>query len=402
MTQFGDVTYFRILIPSLVNVYILGPVALSVSFLMALAVPVRLVMQIKIESKNWLHLIWLTAFSLSIFGLYLAKSKGIESAGGLTIGLRIVLSIGALLIPLGTNKNHLAEQLILIAKISMILFFAGAMNSHWVFVTAAFPPFIYYASKNLIWKVAAIICALIFVIYGGTFTIRGTTIICWLLIMLLENMKTIVAFLRLKLFRITLFLLPLGIAYYVVQTISGIHISNKNTLTDQFIFKVFEDRGDIWKQTIDFIGKSDFFIVPAGRDILLNGYGIIGDIKWGAGAHNIYLEMARQLGVFSALLLSIIIFWYLFHIIGQLFKVDIISKFILVILSVYIVYGLSGNSLIYDGVGFLFWLIVGQIYNIGKIKYPLKNKPPKKIQTNKSNFALSYSRFQDKGLAEKL
>lgn len=383
LNQYGDVTYFKILIPSLISVYIFGPIAISVMLFMALAVPVRLLRKIKIQKANLLHLIWFIVLLLSIYGLYLAKSENLESAGGLTVGLRMVLSIGALLIPLGISKNNLEKQLILIGKISMILFLIGVMNSHWIFVTAAFPAFIFYTSKRLEWKIISVICALIFLIFGGTFTIKFTTLLSWSMIFLFENRKIIFPYFKFKLFRIALFLLPMLIVYYVIESKSSITISGKNTIEAHIISKLYGDRGGIWEQTIEFIKKSNFFIVPAGRNIIVYDYGIVGESDWEAGAHNIYLEMARQLGLFSALLLSIIFFWYLFKIMRQIFKTGIISKFILASLSVYIVFGLTGNDLVYDGVGFLFWLIIGQIYRVNAINFTslkglsIKNKPHK-------------------------
>lgn len=385
LNQYGDVTYFKILIPSLTSVYIFGPIAVSVMLFMALAVPVRLFRKIKIQKANLLHLIWFIVLLLSIYELYLAKSEGIESAGGLTVGLRMVLSIGAILIPLAIGKNNLEKQLILIGKISMILFLIGVMNSHWIFVTAAFPAFIFYTSKRLEWKIISVICALIFLIFGGTFTIKFTTLLSWSMIFLFEYRQIIFPYFKFKLFRIALFLLPMLIVYYVIESKSAITLSGRTTLQARFISKLYGDRGGIWMQTIEFIKKSNFFIVPAGRNIIVYDYGIVGESDWGAGAHNIYLEMARQIGLFSALLLSIIIFWYLFKIMRQIFKTGIISKFILISLSVYIVFGLTGNDLVYDGIGFLFWLIIGQIYQVNKIDYTNLKGMSIKYKTHKLN-----------------
>jgi hypothetical protein len=36
-------------------------------------------------------------------------------------------------------------------------------------------------------------------------------------------------------------------------------------------------------------------------------------------------------------------------------------------IAVYMVFGLTGNSLIYDGVGFLFWLIFSQLIKSSKL-----------------------------------
>ena len=67
---------------------------------------------------------------------------GLESSGGLTIGLRIVLSVGAFLIPLSLSKETLLYDINIISKISIILFLFGFMSEYWLFIFPCLLPFL--------------------------------------------------------------------------------------------------------------------------------------------------------------------------------------------------------------------------------------------------------------------
>ena len=117
--------WFKLSFPTLVNSYLIGPLNFSVKLGMAFGVFVRLILTIKKQKHIFLLFTWLICLSISLYGLYFSHSIGLYSEGGLTIGLRIVLSIGAILIPLSIKKTDLLFDVIIITKISLILFLFG-------------------------------------------------------------------------------------------------------------------------------------------------------------------------------------------------------------------------------------------------------------------------------------
>lgn len=372
INQFGERIWFQVFIPSLVSSLKVGPVAISIRLFAALAVPFRIVYFIKSQNLKFFTILWVLCLYISIYGLFLTYSSGAGSVGGITIGLRIALALGAILIPLSTDKSKLEKQLLLIVKISLVLFILGLLNEHWIFVAVAFPPFLIFSKEKMGLKIFASFFALVILLLGSTFTMKLTLLFSFVLL-LLYNRKSLSNFLlKTRVRRFILFLFPVLFTIYIVYRIVP-GVEYKQTFEGRFYSKLYEDRGGIWKNTIELIKKSDFFVVPAARDIIVTDYRIKGESEWGAGAHNIYLEMARQLGLFVTIILTIIMGYIMLGAIRKL-KGDIfLSKFILALFAVYLVFGLTGNSLIYDGVGFLFWLIVGQLYQVSRLNKTYEN-----------------------------
>lgn len=84
--------------------------------------------------------------------------------------------------------------------------------------------------------------------------------------------------------------------------------------------------------------------------------------------------MARQLGLFVTMLLTVIMSITILKIIKFTNKKNHLGKLGLVFAGVYLVFGLTGNSLVYDGVGFFYWLICSSIYKIHEDFTPISSK----------------------------
>lgn len=373
-----SVGWLRFYMPTLFNVFILGPVALSVKLGMCLGVLVRLFMNLKKQTNLLLFVFWIVSLVLSIYGLYLAKTQGMESLGGLTVGFRIVLAIGAVLIPLAINKEDLKFQLVFISKLSIIFLLCGVLIEHWLFMTVAMPPFLYFTKGiSSKWKVICIFTTLIILLSSTTFTIKLIVVFSWLFVLAFEKGRMVSKLVTMKFSRWLIYGFPIIFMIYIVNNKpTGYITNNSDDIFKKFKFKLFEDRGGIWSQTYEMISESNFFVVPAGRDIEFSDSNVFGDEMWGAGAHNIYLEIARQNGLFVGILLSVIFSVFIFSLIRKIKYKELLSRYILISIAVYIVYGLTGNSLVYDGVGFLFWLIIGQLYNIINLKNTYEGTSP--------------------------
>ena len=358
--------WFKLSFPTLVNSYLIGPLNFSVKLGMAFGVFVRLILTIKKQKHIFLLFTWLICLSISLYGLYFSHSIGLYSEGGLTIGLRIVLSIGAILIPLSIKKTDLLFDVIIITKISLILFLFGILSDHWFFIFPCLLPFLYKSQTNKIWKFLSVLVSLMFLLMNYSFTVKITVALCWILIYINNNKFLFKNLYKYKFSKIVIFAFPLLLVFYGVRDISLFTLTKDGGIINNFLYKFFVDRGLLWFNTINMIISSNFWVVPAGRDILLSGSSVYGNMSWGMGAHNIYLEIARQLGVFVTILLTVIMSIPIFKTFKFTGNKNYIGMLGLVLVGVYLVFGLTGNSLVYDGVGFFFWLIIGLLYKINE------------------------------------
>lgn len=358
-TGSAGLSWISYYLPYLQGIIMIGPVAVSTKLFGALGVLVRILINYRKFSIQ--HFFWFVALVISIIGLYISVSNRLESAGGLTIGVRIVLSIGVLLFPLIVDSKKMYIQLRQIISFSSLLFFFGTLNDHWIFVFAGIVPVLLFYESKSIYKTVSLLAIFILLIFDFTFTVKITTLLS-IFICLLLNSNNLIKFLFFKSYILKYVLITFPILI-VLFSISGylddfFKIVNLEEVSNKF----FIDRMPIWTQAFHFILESNPFIVPAGRPLLLENYKVIGESEWGAGAHNIYLEVTRQIGFLSSLIvfgLILITHYRIYFNLKYYPKIFVVLFFSM--LSVYMIYGLTGNSLVYDGVGFMYWLILGQI-----------------------------------------
>lgn len=358
-TGSAGLSWISYYLPYLQGIIMVGPVAVSTKLFGALGVLVRILKNYRKFSIH--HLFWFIALIISIIGLYLSVTNRLESAGGLTVGVRIVLSIGVLLFPLVVDRKKIYLQLRQISLLSALLFFTGTLNEHWIFVFAGIVPILFFYESKTFYQIISIFSILVILLFDFTFTIKVSlllsTIVC-----LFSKSRKITKFLFYDFYLLKYIIISFPVLV-VIFSISGylddfFRIVNLEEVSNKF----FIDRMPIWTQAFHFILESNPFIVPAGRPLLLENYKVIGESEWGAGAHNIYLEVTRQIGFVGSLIVFSYVFKTLFSFFFNLkFYSKISIVFFLSMLSVYMIYGLTGNSLVYDGVGFMYWLILGQI-----------------------------------------
>jgi len=87
--------------------FILGPIVISTSFFAALAIPIKLLVELnKNKNKNVLVL-WFISLILTILGLFISYFKGFENPSGLTVGFRISLTFGVFFLKSYVNNQNL-------------------------------------------------------------------------------------------------------------------------------------------------------------------------------------------------------------------------------------------------------------------------------------------------------
>jgi O-antigen ligase len=156
----------------------------------------------------------------------------------------------------------------------------------------------------------------------------------------------------------------------IVLSIQSNGYYDLTTLKGFAYFKLIGDRKPIWDASLEQIKNSSLFFGEAGNNLTVFFDFNNTIVTWSAGAHNIFLEIGRQLGAINMFFLSFIIIYFLFKTSKNIYNIKEQILFYGFI-SVYLSIGLTGQSIIYDGVGTFYWIMFTHFYlisnlNIGK------------------------------------
>lgn len=341
------------------NVLIIGPIALSTKFALALATPIRALLNIEKVKSYGLLAIWYLAVIFSIIGLFVSFTSGQENKAGLTVGFRIALTMGIILIPqLVSSKKEFLRQFDKIFIFSAVSLSLGLMNAHWLFITFGFLPYLWYRFKSIALRLVILLClARIFVGLETTITIIGMIVISFIFLLFARfhifNQK------NLKYISIFFILLPILITIYVVLMPIDKIGYDFTSITGYIKFKLIGDRKPIWDASFLQIQSQNFFIAPSGSSLEVYFDYIDKWTEWSEGSHNIFLEMGRQIGAFCMLFFTFLIsktLYASYNVLSNKIECFIILSFT----SIYLAFGLSGQHIVYDGVGFMYWLLIAQ------------------------------------------
>lgn len=341
------------------NVLIIGPIALSTKFAFVLATPVRVLLNLGKTKSYWFLALWYLAILFSIVGLFLSFFSGYENKAGLTVGFRIALTMGVVLIPQFVSyKKEFLKQFDKIFILSAISLSLGLMNAHWLFITFGFLPYLWFRFKSIALRAVILLClGRIFVGLEATITIVGMIVISCAFLLLARfkilNRK------NLKYLSLFFIFLPILITIYVVLMPNDKIGYDFTSITGYIKFKLIGDRKPIWDASFLQINTQNFFIVHSGSSLEVYFDYIDRWKEWSEGSHNIFLEIGRQIGGFSMLFFTILIsktFYTSYKVLSNKLDCFIILSFT----SIYLAFGLSGQHIVYDGVGFMYWLLIAQ------------------------------------------
>ena len=354
---------------TLTNSFILGPVNISTGLLAGMGVFVRLFLE-KVNNFEapLIYALWIIALILASIGLFWSYTQGYESPYGLTAGVRSILAIGALLLPILASKDDIEKDLAKIIKLSLLLYFSGLFCGHWFFITIAFPAIVLFNKFHIFWKLLSIVIIfdLLFISFLETsFTMIFIFIASFLFLIFFQKKRKVVK--AQNIISVNKFILLFIILFPIlfVLTLTQINLFLIGYEDTNLYFKLFEDREPIWNAAISQIVNSNFFWVPAGRELIIQRE-LGPTIVWTSGAHNIFLTLGQFNGLFTSIIVLIIFIYltqkYLSNLQVRCNKFIINSSYVL--LAVYATFGTSGQSLLYDGVGLMFWLLFGQLIRI--------------------------------------
>ncbi len=351
------------------SVWIIGPLALSAGFAMALAIPIRLLLDFSKSKHQSLIFIWFINLLLAITGLIVAVINKQENPSGITVGLRIALTTGAILIQKKIiDKEHFLESIDRIVLVSLFLLLFGLLKGHWYFVLYAFIPYVWYRIRPRLLIVIPIIVLMYILVNArsNTITMLGILVFSFIFYFIINSDRSFRSILKSRLFVLLLLIIPLIITLLVIS-MGRIESYDEFTLRGYIEFKLLGDRKPIWDASWKDIWTSSFFFRPAGNHLKVYFDYLHTWQNWTAGSHNMFLEIGRQLNAFSMISLSFILLYLMYTgSISLMSKRDMILYYCFI--SVYLVLGLTGQSLIYDGTGALFWLIFGQMQHIPDVE----------------------------------
>ena len=346
------------------DVIFLGPVALSTPLALVLALPFRLLSQFTKTNNSLVISLWLFVVFLSVIGLLLAYNIGTSNDSGLTVGLRYVLSIGTVLLPLSIkDKDSFYHSIDKIFLISFFFLVFGLISGHWIFVIFGFIPYVFHRNHFIIRILICYFSLLFFINFSSTITILGIFVssVIFYLTSVFGNIKNNV--LRRPIVQCILILSPIIFTTIILLlNVEKIEYDKSSSFGYTF-FKIFSDRKPIWNSSFDQIVNSPIFIVPAGSSLNVYFDYLDTSVVWQPGSHNIFLEIGRQNGVFAMVVLVFILVYVLIKTGKSLSNKDDLILYYSFI-SVYIIFSTTGNSLIISGVGFFYWLLLGQFNRI--------------------------------------
>ncbi|MFL9831933.1 hypothetical protein ABS764_13860 [Flavobacterium sp. ST-87] len=341
------------------NVLIIGPIALSTKFAFALATPVRALLNLGKTKSYWMLALWYLVILFSIIGLFVSFFSGQENKAGLTIGFRIALTMGVVLIPqLVSSKEEFLKQFDKIFILSAISLSLGLMNAHWLFITFGFLPYLWFRYKSISLKVVILLC-LGRTLIGLEATITIIAMILLSFIFLFFTKFKIFNQKNLKYLGLIFVLVPILITIYVVLLPVDKLGYDFTSIMGYVKFKLIGDRKPIWDASFLQIITQNFFIAPAGSSLEVYFDYIDKWREWSEGSHNIFLEIGRQINGFSMLFFTVLIsktLYTSYKVLSNKIECFIILSFT----SIYLAFGLSGQHLVYDGVGFMYWLLIAQ------------------------------------------
>lgn len=348
------------------NVVVVGPLAISTKFFFVLAIPFRIIVYKKDLNFNLLFILWLFIVLFALIGLLYSYINGAENKSGLTVGFRIALVFGIFFLKFPSlNKDVFYSSLNRILRFSLIIMCLGIVNGHWIFIMIGFIPYAWINLKSFFYKLL-ILFTLTKVIIDFQTTITVAAIFLVALIFYIFYYFKFLNNRNIKLFIRVLVIIPLLVTAYVIYLPVDENGYNMTTIEGYTYFKLFGDRKPIWDASFGVISHHNFFITPAGSRLDVYFDYIKKLQEWEEGSHNIFLELGRQISFFGMIILSLLIVRELFLLSNNLIKRED-YYFIFSVLAIYTTFGLSGQSIIYDGVGFMFWLLIVIFRQVQKV-----------------------------------
>jgi O-antigen ligase len=298
---------------------------------------------------------------LSIMGLGYAFLAGNKNPAGLTVGFRIAMSVGAVLVPLCVrDREQYNADLDRILFLTMPLLVLGLTVGHWMFIAFGLIPYTWLRFKPRILALIPLAYAVrVMASLSSSLTGLGIILSSLIFLILLGTNRITNYLLRRPAIILVALALPIVLTVFVLRLPPADRF-DLTSIQGYAEFKLLGDRKPVWDASWDAIMASPA-IMPAGS-VMSVYFAFLGrTLDWPEGSHNIFLEIGRQIGLVGMVSLTAIMCTMLYRTGRRARDIDELVLFYC-FLAIYTVFGITGNSLVYDGVGAFYWLLVGQLY----------------------------------------
>jgi hypothetical protein len=161
-----------------------------------------------------------------------------------------------------------------------------------------------------------------------------------------------------------LFTLFVSILSYILDISILVQSEQSHSFMERVLWKTLFDRLPFWSAAFEQIISGPYFLVPSGRPFYINSIFYGTDVEWVVGAHNSYLEILRNTGLFVGLVILIVYITAINNVLKVLRRSEnrLLRTFSSAIISVSIV-GLSVGDFPADmTMGFFLWSFAGFIH----------------------------------------
>jgi hypothetical protein len=259
---------------------------------------------------------------------------------------------------------YLKKRYIYVLSALMIV---GLMYNHILFIflgiAASTAVYILLFEKNII-KFFLLLLAIYIGSVKSTFTI--------LLIPLVSGLITYLSFtlfsskVRNILPKLGLLIYIVFLAFVLTTPKEQIKLREKTTVENKLYNKIYGDRFFVWHSYLEVIKKNNpFFVVPRKTIELETVYDTEQEISF--GAHNSLIQVLYYFGVVYGVIIFIILFYFMnMMMANSSYLPKFIQSMVYGLFSTFIVFGLTGHSIITHAASLFFWLFVGIIVGLGQ------------------------------------
>jgi hypothetical protein len=259
---------------------------------------------------------------------------------------------------------YLKKRYIYVLSVLMII---GLMYNHILFIflgiAASTAVYILLFEKNII-KFFLLLLAIYIGSVKSTFTI--------LLIPLVSGLITYLSFtlfsskVRNILPKLGLLIYIVFLAFVLTTPKEQIKLREKTTVENKLYNKIYGDRFFVWYSYLEVIKKNNpFFVVPRKTIELETVYDTEEQINF--GAHNSLIQVLYYFGVVYGVIIFIILFYFMnMMMANSSYLPKFIQSMVYGFFSTFIVFGLTGHSIITHAASLFFWLFVGIIVGLGQ------------------------------------
>jgi hypothetical protein len=280
----------------------------------------------------------------------------------------------------GTFSNKLVTQFFKYSYFGLIACAVGIIQGHLIFLIMGVSGAMtcYYLIYGKYFRCLFVLLCSIFIAVNTTYTLFATHMLSLALSFLIVYRRKVFSPVS---YRLACFLCLFSIFFLLHFAVSYHDIGY--SIQSPFISGAFDklalDRAPVWKGAYELITNSAQLISPSSRSYGISHTGF--QREWSVGAHNVFLEIFRQIGWLGGLMISLLIIYFLFGLFKFLSYPHMVSQKLICIslISIFFTYGFTGHYLITGGVGIIYGALGGIVIKCLKKRNELIISAPRTV-----------------------